>query len=134
MTDRTDTHPADARCADEAMALDVRAVRAVTSRLLAEGASPPSEADLPELLRQLRGYIVIAIPDVERAAGRYATSDIPRRCAEAGVGEARRALDAVPMAGFAFAQRLARVINALLDHHRNLITPAAIDPIPMRRD
>jgi hypothetical protein len=117
---------------DTAMALDISAVRAATLRLLAKDAAHPGETELAELARQLRGYIVIAVPDVRRAASRHPRGAALVRRAEAGVGEALRTLDAVPMAGpeaaVAFARRLARVVNALLDHHENLTRPLPSGP------
>lgn len=78
----------------------------------------------PLLLDQLRGQIQLMIPEVEDIAARQGKDDIPRYCALACLGEARRKLTIEPGPGLpnqlAHARRLARVVNALCDHHENL--------------
>ncbi|MFE9098920.1 DUF6415 family natural product biosynthesis protein [Streptomyces sp. NPDC007264] len=104
--------------------LDIYVMRASVRRLLAEDAELPSVEELETLTLQLRGHIMLAIPEVEAAAGRLPKDDIPRACAFACVGEARMRLNLEPgrtlPAGIAHAQRLARSVNALCDHYENL--------------
>jgi hypothetical protein len=99
-------------------------MRSVVRRLLAEDAQPPSLDEVETLTLQLRGHIALLIPEVEATAGRLPKDDVPRYCALACVGEARRKLSqqARPETGgsAAHARRLARVLNALVDHHENL--------------
>ncbi|MDO0933935.1 DUF6415 family natural product biosynthesis protein [Streptomyces sp. DG2A-72] len=69
----------------------------------------------------LRVHLQLAIPEVEAAAVRRDRDDIPRHCALACIGEARRKLgiEARPglSGGIAYARRLGRSLNALLDHY-----------------
>jgi hypothetical protein len=99
-------------------------MRESARRLLADDAEPPSPEELEILTLTLRGHIMLAIPEVEIAAGRLPEDDIPRACALACVGEARMRLNLEPgrtlPAGIAHAQRLARSVNALCDHLENL--------------
>jgi hypothetical protein len=104
--------------------LDVETMRAGARRLLMEGAELPSHGELETLTLRLRGHIMVAIPEVETAAGKLPKDDVPRYCALACVGEARMRLGLEPdhglPAGIAHARRLARSVNALCDHYENL--------------
>ncbi|MER6377642.1 DUF6415 family natural product biosynthesis protein [Streptomyces mirabilis] len=104
--------------------LDVDTMREGARRLLAEDAELPTADELETLTLQLRGHIMLAVPEIETAAGRLPTDDVPRACALACVGEARMRLNLEPghtlPAGIAHAQRLARSVNALVDHYENL--------------
>lgn len=99
-------------------------MRIATRRVLAADAEPPSTDELQDLQRLYRGAIQQLIPRVEDVAFVLPRDDVPRACALAGIGEARRRLDEHPApglpAGIAHAQRLARSVNALLDHAENL--------------
>ncbi|WP_405906328.1 DUF6415 family natural product biosynthesis protein [Streptomyces sp. NBC_00828] len=118
MAQRTAHPPADC------LPLDVATMRISARRLLADDAEPPSPEELEIITLRLRGHIMLAIPEVEIAAGRLPEDDIPRACALACVGEARMRLNLEPgrtlPAGIAHAQRLARSVNALCDHVVNL--------------
>ncbi|WP_254407958.1 DUF6415 family natural product biosynthesis protein [Streptomyces sp. AC495_CC817] len=104
--------------------LDIETMRATARSLLAEDAEPPNTDELETLTLKLRGHIMVAVPEVEAAAGPLPEGDVPRACALACVGEARMRLGLEPgpalPAGIAHAQRLARSVNALCDHHENL--------------
>lgn len=108
--------------------VDLETMRATARRLLAENAEPPMPDELETLTLQLRGMIMLTIPEVETAAGRLPKDDIPRACALACIGEARMRLGLEPgrtlPAGIAHAQRLARSVAALCDHYENLHTAA----------
>lgn len=110
--------------AETPLLIDITTMRASACRLLAEDAEPPSADDLETLTVLLRGHIMVTIPEVEIAAGKLPEDDIPRACALACVGEARMRLNLDPgptlAAGIVHAQRLARSVNALCDHHENL--------------
>jgi hypothetical protein len=99
-------------------------MRETARRLLAEDAELPTAGELETLTLTLRGHIMLRVPEVEIAAGRLPEDDIPRACALACVGEARMRLNLEPgrtlPAGIAHAQRLARSVNALVDHVENL--------------
>jgi hypothetical protein len=98
-------------------------MRDVVSQLLGESA-PPDPDVLKTLTLQLRGHLQLLIPEVESIADRMPEDDIPRYCALACLGEARRklSLDVAPglSSELAHARRLARVLNALCDHHEGL--------------
>lgn len=105
--------------------LDVPTMRETAARLLSEDAELPSPEELETLTLLLRGMIMLAIPEIETAAGKLPEDDVPRACALACVGEARMRLRLEPSnqtlpAGVAHAQRLARSVRALADHYVNL--------------
>lgn len=109
--------------------VDVATMRETANILLdpdacPDGALPPAADELDTLTRILRGHLELLAPEVEKAAGRLDKESIPRFCALACVGEARGKLRAEPGRGphgpVAYARRLARVLNALCDHHENL--------------
>ncbi|MEU9893127.1 DUF6415 family natural product biosynthesis protein [Streptomyces phaeochromogenes] len=99
-------------------------MRAGARRLLTEDAELPSHDELETLTLRLRGHIMVAVPEVETAAGKLPKDDVPRCCALACVGEARMRLGLEPEPGLpariAHAQRPARSVNALCDHYENL--------------
>ncbi|MFI9764387.1 DUF6415 family natural product biosynthesis protein [Streptomyces sp. NPDC051963] len=85
---------------------------------------PPTRAELDILTAALRGHMELLAPEVEQATGRLDEESIPRFCALACVGEARRKLSLEPRPGLnraaSHARRLARVLNALCDHYQDL--------------
>ncbi|MFI6285529.1 DUF6415 family natural product biosynthesis protein [Streptomyces sp. NPDC051018] len=108
--------------------------RATARRLLSEDAEPPTAEELQDLTMRLRGYLMILIPEAERATAGLGWGDVPRACALAGVGEARRVLSSGARPGYpasiAHAQRIARSVSALCDHIENLIPSVATTPRP----
>jgi len=108
--------------------VDIDLMREATGRLIrpddAPEALPPTGEELDTLTLQIRGHMQLMIPEVEKAAGRLGKDSIPRFCALACVGEARRKLTAPQSTGengaVAYARRLARSLNALCDHYGNL--------------
>lgn len=119
----TTTHTSDT-AEEPSPPIDIETMRSSVRRLLAENAELPGVDELETLTLQLRGHIMVAIPEVEVAAGKLHADDVPRACALACVGEARMRvnMEAGPTlpAGIAHAQRLARSVNALCDHYENL--------------
>jgi hypothetical protein len=111
--------------------LDIAAMRAAARHLLgsddAADALPPAVDEVDELTDTLRRHLTLLAPEVEHAAERLDRESIPRYCALACVGEARGKLRATPGAGLAGAvahsRRLARVLDALCDHHETLCGP-----------
>lgn len=103
---------------------DIETMRAATRQMLADDAELPAFEELQTLTLQLRGHMMLLIPEVEIAAGRLPKDDIPRYCALACVGEARMKLNLTAgrglPAGIAHAKRLSRSLNALCDHYENL--------------
>ena len=107
---------------------DIAAMRETAQILLAPDAEPgplaPAAEELDTLTTMLREHLELLVPEVEQAAGRLDRESIPRYCALACVGEARGKLTATPAPGHsgavAYARKLARVLNALCDHHENL--------------
>ena len=107
---------------------DITSMRATVGRLLGpdDGPNtlPPTGTELPVLISALRGHLELIIPDVDRVARRQPKDDIPRYCALACIGEARRKLSAQASTGHsgevAYARRLARVLGALCDHYEAL--------------
>ncbi|WP_330301585.1 MULTISPECIES: DUF6415 family natural product biosynthesis protein [unclassified Streptomyces] len=104
---------------------DIATMRECARHLLAGGTKEPAADELETLTLQLRGHIELLIPEVQTKADRMPEDDIPRYCALACIGEARGKLKVHPRPGrapgLAHARRLARVVNALCDHHENLI-------------
>lgn len=110
----SDTHP-----------VDVVTMRATICRLLPPDESPaPEGAELEALTLLLRGHLELLIPEVEAAASRMPSNDIPRYCALACLGEARQRLrespSPVPGGAIAHARRLARALHAVCDHYEAL--------------
>lgn len=108
---------------------DIDTMRA-TARLLlgpddAPDVLPPAADEVDMLTLTLRGHLELLAPEVEGAAKKLNRESIPRYCALACVGEARGKLRAQPGRGphgpVAYARRLARVLNALCDHHEKLV-------------
>lgn len=107
---------------------DIEEMRESTALLLdpdgVPEALPPTGDELATLTVMLRGHLELLAPEVARAAGRLDKESIPRYCAIACVGEARRKLratpDSRPGGGVAYARRLARVLNALCGHWETL--------------
>ncbi|MEU9334334.1 DUF6415 family natural product biosynthesis protein [Streptomyces sp. NPDC048290] len=104
--------------------LDIQTMRAAVRQLLGEEASLPGEGELETLVLQLRGHLMLTIPEIEQITARLPEDDVPRACAAAGVREARRRLSLDPPGAYpvrlAHAQRLARAVHALCDHYENL--------------
>ncbi|WP_155057071.1 DUF6415 family natural product biosynthesis protein [Streptomyces blattellae] len=104
--------------------VDLETMRAAARRLLAEDSELPMPDELDTITLQLRGHIMLTIPEVETAARKLPEDDVPRACALACIGEARMRLGLEPgrtlPAGIAHAQRLARSVAALCDHYENL--------------
>ncbi|WP_200309447.1 DUF6415 family natural product biosynthesis protein [Streptomyces adelaidensis] len=94
MSTRTDCPPATGELVH--IPLDTETMRAAARRLLAEDAESPAPDELEILTLQLRGHIMVALPEVEAAAGRLPEGDVPRACALACVGEARMRLGLDP--------------------------------------
>ncbi|MFD3503736.1 DUF6415 family natural product biosynthesis protein [Streptomyces sp. NPDC058678] len=121
------THPPAAEEQNHAPP-DIETMRATALRLLGPDDGPdvlpPAADELDTLTLALRGHLELLGPEVERMAGRLDRESIPRYCALACVGEARGKLRARPGRGphgpVAYARRLARVLNALCDHHEKL--------------
>lgn len=110
---------------------DIGAMRKGARALLAEGGESPAPDELAVLALTLRGHIQLLIPEVAAAAAREPKDSIPRYCALACIGEARNKLrlgaDASLPVRLASARKLARVLNALCDHHENLSQYPAAD-------
>lgn len=104
--------------------LDIATMRATTAQLLADGAEPRSPDQLDTLMLQLRGHLILLIPEIEDLADVLPEGDQPRKLAEAGMGEARRRLAELPESNppraAAYARRLARSVEALCTHLERL--------------
>jgi hypothetical protein len=103
-------------------------MREIVNRLLDPDSGPevrpPAAEELDTLTLQLRGHLDLLMPEVERKALRLSKESIPRYCVLACLGEARGKLGEQPGPGsygaLVHARRLARVLNALCDHHETL--------------
>lgn len=99
-------------------------MRQSVALLLAPDAQVPSGAELTTLTATLRAHVALMIPEVESRAERAPKDDIPRYCALACVGEARRKLRALPPdpheGDAGHARRLARALCALCDYYETL--------------
>ena len=65
----------------EHVPLDVPTMRETAARLLDEDAELPSLEEVETLTLLLRGRIMVAIPEIEAAAGKLPEDDVPRACA-----------------------------------------------------
>ncbi|MGY4737141.1 DUF6415 family natural product biosynthesis protein [Streptomyces sp. ATMOS53] len=105
--------------------MDIATMRETVEIVLNPDAAPEALAlsadEVATLTLALRGHLDLLIPEVERAARKLDGSSVPRYCALACVGEARAKLRSGPdprLGGdIGHARRLARVLNALCDHH-----------------
>jgi hypothetical protein len=97
--------------------LDLDTMRACADRLLEQDAEASSPEELETLTLQLRGHIMVAIPEVETAAPALPEGEVSRLCALFCIGEAHLRLSAepgrTPPARIAHAQRLARSVDAV---------------------
>ncbi|MFE9018969.1 DUF6415 family natural product biosynthesis protein [Streptomyces sp. NPDC007808] len=119
MVHRTAQLPTEAEL--DRVPTDITTMRTSARRALTEA---HDTNDLTTLAHTLRSHMQVLIPEVEAAAGQQPEDSIPRYCALACVGEARRKLrigngQTLP-ARVAVAQKLARCVNALCDHYENL--------------
>jgi hypothetical protein len=98
-------------------------MRACADRLLAPHAESPSPEKLETLTLQLRGHIMLALPEVEAAAAALPADDVARACAVFCAAEARLRLNAEPgrslSARIAHTQRLARSVHTLCAHYES---------------
>ncbi|MGW2707231.1 DUF6415 family natural product biosynthesis protein [Streptomyces sp. NPDC001340] len=113
------THPPATAEQDQAPP-DIETMRSSVRRALLDAPSMSGMSELDTLARTLRGHMQVLIPEVAAAAARQPQDGIPRHCALACVGEARRKLgigngETLPVR-VAVTQKLARSVNALCDH------------------
>ncbi|MGV9451529.1 DUF6415 family natural product biosynthesis protein [Streptomyces sp. NPDC003635] len=99
-------------------------MRASIALILPPDVTPTDAATLDTLTGLLRGHMELVIPEIEQLAVRLPEDDVPRYCALACTGEARRKLNAVRGAGtydaMVHARKLARSLLALCDHYDTL--------------
>ncbi|MEV0220326.1 DUF6415 family natural product biosynthesis protein [Streptomyces sp. NPDC050704] len=116
--------PRGEKTAAESLPVDVATMRALVDRLLEEDAEPPTREELRTFTLQLRGHLMLLIPEVEDSTRTRAADDGVRVGALAGVGEARRRLDQLPSWGLLgeikHALMLARSVRALCEHLEGL--------------
>lgn len=103
---------------------DIETMRQTAQEVLADGARIEDSDELETLILLLRGMIMVLIPDVETATGRFPKNHTPAISARAGIKEARTRIyytygsDIPSMVGQ--AQRLARSVLALVRHYETL--------------
>ncbi|MEU0390768.1 DUF6415 family natural product biosynthesis protein [Streptomyces chartreusis] len=109
--------------ATEALPLDLDTMRACVDSLLGGDAEALTEEQLERLTLQLRGHIMLAMPEVEESVSASSGDSAARVCAFFCLGEARLRLNAEPgrcvSARIAHAQRLARSVSALCAHYES---------------
>lgn len=100
--------------------VDIETMRAAVAQLLAEDAPLPSHDDLQTVILQLRGHLMLLVPEVEDLAGRLPDDDVLGKLAKVGIGKARRRLDDLPgltlPLAVRHAQHLARSVEELCTH------------------
>ncbi|MEV5012019.1 DUF6415 family natural product biosynthesis protein [Streptomyces sp. NPDC055692] len=101
--------------------VDVEAMRKSIVRLIGPDPDSPDCDELARLSERLREQMALIVPEVEQAALKLPTDDLPRHCALACVGEAGRKLRVTPgtcgpHGELAHARKLARTLSALCDH------------------
>ncbi|MGW1801520.1 DUF6415 family natural product biosynthesis protein [Streptomyces sp. NPDC001984] len=114
--------------AEDQVPVDLETMRETVDRLLdpdaVPEALPPAREELDTLTALLRGHLAVLVPEVERLAQRLSRDSVPRYCALACLGVARDRLRAAPSPApggdLAHARRLARALNALMDHFEAL--------------
>lgn len=103
-------------------------MRAAVNRLLdpdgAPDVLPPAGEELATLTLQMRGHVQLIAPEVEAAARTLKPGSIHRYTVLGCVWEARSRLEAEPSARYGgpagHARRLARALQALVDHYETL--------------
>ncbi|MFI6661529.1 DUF6415 family natural product biosynthesis protein [Streptomyces sp. NPDC050523] len=108
--------------------VDLETMRASVRLLLdpdaAPEALPPTGAQLDALTATLRGHIQLLAPEVQQAARQLTAGSIARHSVLGCVWEANSRLEAEPCRRYGgrvgYARRLARALNALVDHHEQL--------------
>ncbi|MFD0436986.1 DUF6415 family natural product biosynthesis protein [Streptomyces chartreusis] len=112
--------------AADARPVDIEKMQETAQLLLHPDAGPdafPPAAEVDTLTLAMRGHLEVLIPAVEGTVGKRPKS-VAETCALACVGEARGKLRARPKPGLdgavSYAQRLARVLDALCDHYERL--------------
>lgn len=104
--------------------VDIATMRAAVRRLLARDAELPTREELGTLTLQLRGHIMLMVPEVEAVTSRLPEGDLRQACARVSVRAARQRLDLEPRPGLpaaiAHAQGLARAVGALCDHYETV--------------
>lgn len=127
MVDRTAQPPAAAE-QDQAPP-DIATMRDTINRVLdpdaVPNALPPSRDELQTFTTTLRGHIAVLAPEVEQAARcRLKAGSTPKYTVLQCAWEARSRLEAEPSSRtggpIGHARRLARSLNALLDHYERL--------------
>ncbi len=104
--------------------VDIATMRAHVAEALPPEVTPTDRATLETLTGILRGHMQLLIPEVEQAAAKQPTDDVPRYVALACVHEARGKLNArtglLPSDAAAYVRRLGRSLLALCDHYEAL--------------
>ncbi|MFI8834026.1 DUF6415 family natural product biosynthesis protein [Streptomyces afghaniensis] len=104
--------------------VDIATMRQTAEEVIANAATITDADEMETTILLLRGMIMLLIPEVEVATGKFPRDDVPSICARACLTESRTRLRLV--AGndipqqVAHAQRLARSVRALADHYVNL--------------
>lgn len=115
------------------IALSIGSMRERADLLLGPDTELPAYEELQEWAALLRGDLMRLIPEVEDRTRVLPSGDADRAAAMAGVGEARRRLDAIP-AGSSMpkevivVQRLARCVIALTTHVQTLLARDSVIP------
>ncbi|MER5917795.1 DUF6415 family natural product biosynthesis protein [Streptomyces sp. NPDC001982] len=120
---------AEPHSAVDQLPVDLETMRETVDRLLDPDAVPetlpPAPEELDTLTAMLRGHLAVLMPEVERLVQRLSRDSVPRYCALACLGVARDRLRAAPSPApggdLAHARRLARALNALMDHFEALV-------------
>ncbi len=127
----TTTPHADTADQSQADPPDIETMRTTAARVLGPDDTPdalPPAAEVDTLILALRGHLELLIPEVERTAGPR-PKNVAQYCALACIGEARRKLSVTPRpvldSRVFYARRLARSLNALVDHYERLTGTAS---------
>ena len=115
------------------IALGIGSMRERADLLLGPDAELPTFEELQEWAALLRGDLIRLIPEIEDRTRALPADDTDRAAALAGVGEARRRLDAIPLGGsmpkeVIIVQGLARCVIALTTHVQTLLAIDSVIP------
>ncbi|MCX5234618.1 DUF6415 family natural product biosynthesis protein [Streptomyces prunicolor] len=104
--------------------VDIGMMERTAQEVISDGAKIEDSDELDTVVMLLRGMVMLLVPEIEEALGRFPKSHTPAISARAGIQEARNRIAYVPGTNLSqlvsHAQRLARSVLALTRHYKAL--------------